>query len=45
MTHSADSARPAALPDTFRALLLTKDGDAVRADLTDVPTASCPPVR
>ena len=38
MTHS----NPAALPDTFRALLLTKDGDTVRADLTDVPTSDLP---
>ena len=33
---------PATLPETFRALLLTKDGDAVSANLTDVPSSDLP---
>ncbi|GAA4022917.1 MDR family oxidoreductase [Deinococcus rubellus] len=33
---------PATLPDTFRAMLLTKDGDAVSANLTDVPSRDLP---
>ncbi|WP_291424469.1 MDR family oxidoreductase [Deinococcus sp.] len=36
------SAFQASLPQTFKALLLTKDGDVVQAAVTDVPTEQLP---